>query len=88
MSKEAKVSEMVDRVAKEVMIELHKTIGLDITRGLARNIARAAIGSMREPTEEMCQAYLGKDFSEADTWGSYAGPIQRWRAMIDAALAR
>ena len=48
--------------------------------------ARAAITAMREPTTNMCEASLREDFAEADKFGSYAGPIKRWQAMIDAAL--
>lgn len=77
------MSEMIERVAKAMA----KADADNTAWKLYVREARTAIEAMREPTDEMCQAYLDKDFAEADTWGSYAGPIQRWRAMIDAALS-
>jgi hypothetical protein len=49
-------------------------------------LARTALDAMRDPTATMCEASLKQDYAEADKFGSYAGPIERWNAMIDAVL--
>lgn len=51
-----------------------------------RDKALAALKAMREPTAQMCEAYLSLDYAEADAVNSYAGPIERFTAMIDAAI--
>lgn len=83
------MSEIVNRVAKEVMVELHKTIGLDITIGLAKNIARAAIGAMRDPTSAMHDAAWLASLSPGEPMDHDFPDINGgiWQAMIDAAIS-
>lgn len=70
-------AEMVDRVAKEVMAEFNK-LGLEITIQDARNIARAAIEAMREPTAGMKKLMAASDVSWLPEF---------WESMIDEAFA-
>lgn len=87
------MSEMVERVAAEIFdsVTQHtmKAVWADQpmdVRIMWLAAARAAIAAMREPTSAMCEASLKNDWTFADSVNSYAGPIERWRAMIDEAL--
>lgn len=71
------MSEMVERVANVLMRE---GIGFTATKDDAEAMARAAIASMREPTEAMVKAGFDED-------NLYRHPSESWPAMIDAALA-
>ena len=67
------MSTMVKRVAQALQQEMG-TAPFDETAAIA--LARAAIAAMREPTEEM-----------VDAWIRAPGAIKGgWQAMIDAAL--
>lgn len=87
-------SEMLDRATAAVIAQIRKNydeggawIRLDPTDDQievdgyisAKDIARAVVEAMREPTEVMCEAGL---FAE-DNGEISVGPI--WRAMIDEA---
>ena len=64
---------MVERVAQALQQEMG-TAAFDEATSFA--LARAAIAAMREPTEEML-----------DAWARAPGAIKAgWQAMIDAAL--
>lgn len=74
---------MVERVARALHPEIFKDFGghgpgecpdCDEQRELARELARAAIEAMREPTQRMLDA----------TWTDASAFT--WRTMIDAAL--
>ncbi len=85
--KESRMSEMIERVAEAIRkIELSQpgAGGLKGSLHLAgyasREIARAAIEAMREPTEEMVAKVVGLD--------GVVTSRSAWRAMIDAALGK
>lgn len=83
------MSEMVERVAQRLCQEEYGAHVWDIDFNIRPRFAsraRAAIEAMREPTSAMCEASLKNDWTFADSVNSYAGPIERWRAMIDEAL--
>lgn len=82
------MSEMIDRVARDVKTALLAKTGGTLPDELFNVIARAAITAMREPTKEMEAA--GEDL---DDWGVPSDPgsgnasaLSHWVAMIDAAL--
>ncbi len=70
---EGGMSEMVERVAKAIANNSN-LYGCD-----PKNIARAAIEAMREPTEAMEKAVSGDEHIDQD-------PRYYWPLMIDAAL--
>jgi L-cysteine desulfidase len=68
------MSTMVKRVAQALQQEMAGTAPFDEAASLA--LAHAAIAAMREPTEEMIDAWIGAP-------GAIKGG---WQAMIDCAL--
>ena len=73
------MSEMVGRVA----VVIAEAIDAATAQGdFAKDIARAAIAAMREPTEAMIRAC---DWPNTDRNSSLEDV---WRVMIDAALAK
>lgn len=70
------MSEMIERVAVAIRKVNAETIGLTYTE-LTREMARAAIAAMREPTDAMAFAVDGD-------WGPQLE--DNWRKMIDEAL--
>ncbi len=79
------MSEMIERVAK-AQAGARWDLFDDEHKDAARDLARAAIEAMREPTEEMKEA--GSDFVY-EAWGD-GKTIAReaWQANIDAALGK
>lgn len=69
------MSEMVERVAEKLRAECLAVFGSTWNNDVAARFARAAIDTMREPTEAMALVYA--DPQEATMY---------WQAMIDTAL--
>lgn len=76
------MSEMVERVAKAIVEVNGNTEGLTFSE-LSRAMARAAIESMREPSEAMLAA-----FNDHCDEGGCCLVKTGYRAMIDAALPK
>lgn len=70
---------LVERIARAVA----NAAGSDAWETYQRE-ARAALEAMRDPTVEMVVYFLHRDPEN----GVPSEILQRWRAMIDAALAR
>jgi len=68
------MSEMVERVARSI----DEQMSLD--DNMPCDIARAAIAAMREPTQEMIDAYRATPHNSS--------PQDRYRAMIDAVITK
>ena len=78
------MNELVERV-EEAIVELHYKSRLDDgVEPTCREIARAAIAAMREPTEAMRDAGYMSAIQYCDADANDAGLI--WQAMIDEAL--
>lgn len=75
------MSEMIERVAKAIMTANEMSTGLKFS-DLCRDMARAAIGAMMEPTDNMLRR--GSAAAEVcdDGWETNA----TWMAMINAAV--
>lgn len=69
------MSEMIERMAKAM--QASKAWPAVFQAGAARELARVALVTIREPTDSMASA-LG------DQWGS--GALADWQTMIDEAL--
>ena len=92
------MSEMVEIVAREIARVIHADgkwpwppgySSLPIDNDDVRDMARAAIVAMREPTEAMVRA--GLDTAAAHSWGSrgdefITNPEAFWETMIDEEL--
>ena len=74
-----KASEMVQRAADAI----HAAAGDEMGEKRRREVARAVIAAMREPTEAMINAGW-EDGNNGYGEGEEMAPI--WRAMIDEAL--
>lgn len=75
-------TEMVERVAKAI----HALV-VDRSRDVSSvDLARAAIGAMRQPTEAMVHGAWFEPVMNGRHAVGYAAAYKVWRAMIDAAL--
>lgn len=85
---------MLEKLTRAILVAMHSegTMRSMIENGRiivppqmyddARRIARAALETLREPTEEMLCAG-----GEDNSMGDYPQPSQSWPRMIDAILA-
>ena len=78
------MSEMLERVTSVIYSRICD-IGV-ATYEDAETIARAALGEMREPTEEMTDAGLGSGQDYGPSIPLVYSADDVWKAMIDAAL--
>lgn len=83
--------DMLERVAQAIAETSGSIPMSDMSRLYLRQLARAAIVAMREPTSEMLQAASKADFDAGDdphcSFNRGAPLDVKWHAMIDAALA-
>lgn len=73
------MSEMVERVATALYVDIDANCAVRLTKGMCRELARVAIAAMREPTQPMVDV----------AWRKIAGnlrPDEYYKYMIDAAL--
>lgn len=86
MTESSKASEMVERVARALWtIDRWEWPEPPPTADKYRERARAAIGAMRIPTEQMRRA--GERTQVLDATGAWVGPVtESYTAMIDEAL--
>lgn len=88
------MSEMIERVARAILLKIVQRRDAwerasPNNREWYRSCARAAIATMREPTETMVMsngAITGRD--DAGHGLTERDAVRSWRAMIDAALAQ
>lgn len=86
------MDEMIERVAR-AMLRKNAYFAGRHSNDEVRELARAAILAMREPTEAMMRA--GEDAISREIYAnesdeaelSFNGEVTAWQAMIDAALA-
>lgn len=74
------MTEMIERVAKAIELEMFKVQEFNSERGIVtpEQLARTAIEAMREPTEEM--------LLNCDSQLVHAEIIQIYNSLLDAAL--
>jgi hypothetical protein len=79
---------MLDRAAAAVLAELQKPEAVEDDAVLARQLARAALEAMREPTEAMLEALQENEPTPFEqSGGDQAAYVAMWRSAIDAALS-
>jgi hypothetical protein len=84
------MSEMVERVAKAIGKTKRMRTGTSDSdvNVIWFQLARAAIGAMREPTDEILRALLTSSPSLWPTTTAFEQAREAWRRAIDAARSR
>lgn len=78
------MSGVIDRMTAAMLKVNEQSVGLTFTQ-LNREMARAALSAIREPSEEQIEAYRDSMASYEETWRGQA--TETWQVMIDAALS-
>ena len=84
------MSEMVERVAKEIYLHVNaETAGRPLAEVADAYLAcaRAAIAAMREPTEAMIKEATDTAIMEGTYGIAGEDAVSIWKAMIDAAIS-
>ncbi|TGP29093.1 MULTISPECIES: hypothetical protein [unclassified Mesorhizobium] len=82
------MSDMVERVAKAIEPSLLGVFTAGMRKAVAREIARAAIEAMREPTPEIIQAWLAFYEVRNEPKHMTKRAITIWHTLISAALSQ